>query len=101
MMLPGLKNVTVTRGDSKGLAYLPADHAAAHWPGSSDFSMSRNVQIFDWNVTFTGLVGPQALLQVSRLSHVAGKMAVYFAFEKSGLLNHRSQLLPQGRDETF
>lgn len=89
MMLPGLRNVTVTRGDSKGLAYFPADHAAAHWYGSSDLSKSRNVQTFDWNVTFTGLVGPQALLQVSHISHVAGKMAVYFAVENNG--KHRFQ----------
>lgn len=96
MTLSGLKNVTVTRGDSKGLAYYPADHAAVNWYGSSDLSKSRNVQTFDWNVTFTGLVGPQALLQVRRISHVAGKMA----FENIGLRNHRFQHPPQCREET-
>lgn len=62
--LPGLANVTVSRGDSKGVAYYPADHASTRWYASSHLHKSLNVQTFDWLVTFTGLVGEQPLLQV-------------------------------------
>lgn len=62
--LPGLANVTVSRGDPKGVAYYPADHAATRWYASSRLHKSLNVQTFDWLVTFTGLVGQQPLLQV-------------------------------------
>ena len=66
--LPGLENVTVSRRDSKGLAYYPADHAATRWYASSHLHKSLNVQTFDWLITFTGLVGEQPLLQVGHAS---------------------------------
>lgn len=62
--LPGLANVSVSRGDANGLAYYPADHAASLWYASSALGKNLHVQTFDWDVTFTGLAGPQTLLQV-------------------------------------
>lgn len=62
--LPGLANVTVSRGDPKGVAYYPAENAATRWYASSHLRKSLNVQTFDWLITFTGLVGLQPLLQV-------------------------------------
>lgn len=56
--------MTVTRGDAKGVAYYPVDHAATLWYASSHLSKSLNAQTFDWDVTFTGLAGTQPLLEV-------------------------------------
>lgn len=72
--LPGLENVTVSRGESKGLAYYPADHAATRWYASSHLHKSISVQTFDWLITFTGLVGEQPLLQVG---HTNAKEVLY------------------------
>lgn len=63
-LLPGLANVTVSRNGPKGLAYYPAHLAASLWYASSSLDKSLEVQTFDWDVTFTGLTGPQPLLEV-------------------------------------
>lgn len=62
--LPGLMNVTVLRKGPKGPTYFPAEGATSSWYGSSSIAKSLEVETFDWDVTFTGLAGPQPLLEV-------------------------------------
>lgn len=65
--MPGLANVTVSRTGPNGLAYYPADFASSLWYASSSLEKSFEVQTFDWDVTFSGLAGPQPLLEVRKL----------------------------------